>query len=138
MLHSSAGRFSDAEDISSRGGSTLGGNAEELKKQAPVLAELHQARKQGDELRSQLAQASEQLKTAQGRVSQLEAQLKQAPAAANLDQTRKQGEELRSQLAEQLKTAQRRVSQLEAQLKQAPAAAAVDQNGKEATPAPQQ
>ena len=87
------------------------------------------AGKQGDELRAQLAQATEQLKTSQGRISQLEGQLKQAPSAADLDKAGKQGAELSAQLAqatEQLKASQDRISELEGQLKQAPSAADLD------------
>jgi hypothetical protein len=87
------------------------------------------ARKQSDDLRSKLAQATEQLKSSQGRVSQLEAQLKQVPSSADLDNARKQSDDLRSQLAqatEQLKSPQGRVSQLEAQLKQVPSSADLD------------
>src|SRR5439155_791233 len=93
-----------------------------LVSEAPTSAD-----KRGDELRAQLAQATEQLKASQGRISQLEAQLTQAPGAADLDQAGKQGAELRAQLAqatEQLKASQGRISQLEAQLTQAPSAAA--------------
>jgi TPR repeat protein len=61
---------------------------------------LDKARKQGDELRSQLAQANEQLKASQDRVVQLGAQLKQAPALTDLDKARKQGDELRPQLSQ--------------------------------------
>jgi hypothetical protein len=54
-------------------------------------------------------QATEQLKSSRGRVSQLEAQLKQTPSSADLDNARKQADDLRSQLAqaaEQLKSSQ--------------------------------
>jgi chromosome segregation ATPase len=101
---------------------------------APVSESRASAGKQRDELRAQLAQATEQLKTSQGRISQLEAQLKQAPSAADLDKAGKQEEGLRAQLAqatEQLKTSQGRISQLEAQLKQAPSAADLDKAGKQ-------
>jgi hypothetical protein len=86
------------------------------------------------ELRAQLAQATEQLKASQDRISQLEGQLKQAPSAADLDKAGKQGDELRAQLTqatEQLKASQGRISQLEGQLKQAPSAADLDDARKE-------
>jgi len=86
------------------------------------------------ELRAQLAQATEQLKASQDRISQLEGQLKQAPSAADLDKAGKQGDELRAQLTqatEQLKASQGRISQLEGQLKQAPSAADLDKAGKQ-------
>ena len=85
-------------------------------------------------MRAQLAQAAEQLKASQGRVSQLEGQLKQAPSAADLDKAGKQGAELRAQLtqaAEQLKASQGRISQLEGQLKQAQSVADLDDARKE-------
>jgi hypothetical protein len=50
-------------------------------------------------MRAQLAQAAEQLKASQGRVSQLEAQRKQAPSAADLDDARKEIGDPRSQLS---------------------------------------
>jgi hypothetical protein len=99
---------------------------------APVSKAPASADKEGAELRAQLAQATEQLKAPQGRITQLEGQLKQAPSAADLDQAGKQGAELRAQLTqatEQLKASQSRISQLEAQLKQAPSAADLDQAG---------
>jgi chromosome segregation ATPase len=95
---------------------------------------LDKAGKQGDELRAQLAQATEQLKASQSRTSQREGQLKQAPSTAALDKAGKQGDELRAQLAqatEQLKASQSRIGQLEGQLKQAPSAAALDDAQKE-------
>jgi phage shock protein A len=101
---------------------------------APVIESPTSADKQGAELRAQLAQATEQLKSAQGRISELEGQLRQAPSAADLDKAGKQGNELRAQLAqatERLKTSQGRVSQLEAQLRQAPSAADLDKAGKQ-------
>src|SRR5438270_753701 len=95
-----------------------------LVSKAPASAD-----KEGEELRAQLAQATEQLKTSQGRISELEGALKQAPSAADLDKAGKQGEALRGQLAqatEQLKASQGRISELEGQLKQAPSAADLD------------
>src|SRR5580700_1865602 len=100
----------------------------------PVVESLAAARQQGDELQAQLAQATEQLKTSQNRIGQLEGQLKQAPSAADLDKAGKQGAELRAQLTqatEQLKASQGRISQLEGQLKQAPSAADLDKSGKQ-------
>src|SRR5580700_9298763 len=100
----------------------------------PIVESLAAARQQGDELQAQLAQATEQLKTSQNRIGQLEGQLKQAPSAADLDKAGKQGAELRAQLtqaAEQLKASQGRISQLEGQLKQAPSAADLDKAGKQ-------
>jgi uncharacterized phage infection (PIP) family protein YhgE len=88
-----------------------------------VVKSSYSARKEADDLRSQLAQAAEQLKSSQRRVSQLEGQLKQTPSSTDLDNARKQADGLQSQLAqatEQLKSSQGRVSQLEAQLKQTP------------------
>ena len=67
---------------------------------APVSESPASAGKQGAELRAQLTQATEQLKTSQGRVSQLEAQLKQAPTPADLDKSGKQGAELLAQLTQ--------------------------------------
>jgi predicted RNase H-like nuclease (RuvC/YqgF family) len=101
---------------------------------APVSESPASAGKQGAELQAQLTQAAEELKTSQGRISQLEAQLKQAPSAADLDKAGKQGAELRAQLTqatEQLKASQGRISQLEGQLKQAPSAADLDKAGKQ-------
>jgi len=68
--------------------------------QVSATAELDEARKPGDELRSQLARATEQLQSARGRIDQLEAQLNQTPPAAELDKARKQGDELRAQQAQ--------------------------------------
>jgi hypothetical protein len=78
----------------------------------------YSARNQADDLQSQLVQVTEQLKSSQGRVSQLEAQLKQTPSSADLEDARKQANDLQSRLVqatEQLKSSQGRVSQLEAQ-----------------------
>ena len=75
-------------------------------KQTPSSADLDNARKRADDLRSQLAQATEQLKSSQG---QLEAQLRQTPSSADLDTARKQAGDLQSQLAqatEKLKSSQ--------------------------------
>jgi BMFP domain-containing protein YqiC len=66
------------------------------------------------ELHSQLAQATEQLKSSQDRIAQLEAQLKQTPNPAALDTARRQ------------EASQDRIGQLEAQLKQAPNPADLD------------
>jgi exonuclease VII large subunit len=80
---------------------------------------LAKARQQGDELQAQLIQATDQLKSSQDRISQLEAQLKQSSSSADLDKARQQGDELHSQLGqatERLKSSQDRISQLEAQL----------------------
>jgi hypothetical protein len=99
-----------------------------------VPAPYTKMKKQGGELRAQLAQATEQLKASQVRISQLEGQLKQAPSTADLDKAGKQGGELPAQLAqatEQLKASQVRISQLEGQLKQAPSAADLDDARKE-------
>jgi TPR repeat protein len=93
-------------------------------KQTPSRADLDNARKQSDDLRSQLAQATEQLKSSQGRVGQLEGQLKQVASSADLDNARKQTDNLQSQFAqatEQLKSSQGRINQLEGQLKSASA-----------------
>jgi len=101
-------------------------------KQTPSSADLDNARKRADDLRSQLAQATEQLKSSQG---QLEAQLRQTPSSADSDTARKQADDLQSQLAqatEQLKSAQGRVGQLEAQLKQTPSGADFDNARKQA------
>src|SRR5437588_333167 len=100
-----------------------------LVSEAPASAD-----KQGEALRAQLAQATEQLKTSQGRDSELDGQLKRAPCAAAPATAGKQGEALRAQPAqanEQLKTAQGRISQLEGPLKQAPSAADLDKSGKQ-------
>src|SRR3984957_20057968 len=121
----------DADTVSSRLSATRSGPADAS---APASESPAPAGKQGDELRAQLAQATEQLKTSQGRISQLEGQLKQAPSAADLDKAGKQGDELRAQLAqgtEQLKTSQRRIGQQKGQLKQAPSAADLDRAGKQ-------
>jgi hypothetical protein len=59
----------------------------------------YSARNQADDLQSQLVQVTEQLKSSQGRVSQLEAQLKQTPSSADLDNARKQADDLQSQLS---------------------------------------
>ncbi len=120
-----------ADAVSPRLNATRSGQADAS---APVSESPASAGKQGDELRAQLTQATEQLKTSQGRISQLEGQLKQAPSAADLHKAGKQGEGLRAQLAqatEQLKTSQGRISQLEGQLKQAPSAADLDDARKE-------
>ena len=98
-----------ADTVSPRLSATRSGQADAS---APVFESPASSDKRGDELRAQLAQATEQLKTSQGRISQLEAQLKQAPSAADLAKSGKQGEELRTQLAqatEQLKTSQGRI-----------------------------
>jgi hypothetical protein len=95
----------------------------------------YSARNQADDLQSQLVQVTEQLKSSQGRVSQLEAQLKQTPSSADLENARKQADDLQSQLAqatEQLKSSQGRVSQLEAQLKQTPSSADLEDARKQA------
>src|SRR4029077_12291860 len=73
---------------------------EAQQKQAPAVGDLDKARKQGDDLHTQLNQAAEQLKTSQERVAQLEAQQKQAPAVGDLNKARKQGEELYSDTTE--------------------------------------
>jgi chromosome segregation ATPase len=111
-----------ADAVSPRLSATRSGQADAS---APVSESPASAGKQGDELRAQLSQATEQLKASQGRISQLEGQLKQAPSAADLDKADKQGEELRAQLAQatnQLKASQGR-------MKQAPSAA--DKAGKQ-------
>jgi len=80
---------------------------------------------QANELRSRLAQPSEQLKPSQDRGGKVEAELEQPPSAADLVALQKQTGELRTQLAqstEQLKASQDRVRQLEAQPKQIPSA----------------
>jgi len=64
-----------------------------------VVKSSNPARKQLEDLQSQLAQATEQLKSSQGRVGQLEAQLKEVPSSADLDNARKQVDDLRSQLS---------------------------------------
>jgi hypothetical protein len=86
-----------ADAVSPRLSATRSGQADAS---APVSESPASADKQGDELRAQLAQATEQLKTSQGRISQLEGQLKQAPSAADLDKSVKQGDELLAQLAQ--------------------------------------
>src|SRR3984893_14760121 len=80
----------------------------------PVVESLAAARQQGDELRAQLTQATEQLKASRGRISQLEGQLKQAPSAADLDKAGKQGDELRAQLSAANVIVEGRKSQIEA------------------------
>src|SRR3977135_2800616 len=67
---------------------------------ALFVESLASARKEGDDLRSQLAQATKQLKSSQVRISLLEAQPKQTLSPADLEKARKQGDELRSQLAQ--------------------------------------
>jgi len=83
------------------------------------------AQNQASELRSRLAQPSEQLKPSQDRGGKVEAELEQPPSAADLVALQKQTGELRTllaQSAEQLKASQDRVRQLEAQPKQIPSA----------------
>src|SRR5258708_356033 len=96
---------------------------------APVSESTASADKQGDELRAQLTQATEQLKMSQGRISQLEGQLKQAPSAADLDKAGKQGGELRAQLTaakEMVEGRKAQISAPEGHLKGAPSDADVD------------
>ena len=91
--------------------------------QAPSRDELTSTQRQADELRGQLAQATDQLKASQDHVRRLEAQLKQAPNRDELTSTRQQADKLSGQLGqatEQLKASQDRVDRLEAQLRQAP------------------
>jgi TPR repeat protein len=75
---------------------------------------LDKAGKQGAELRAQLAQATEQLKASQGRVSQLEAQLKQAPSAADLDDAQKKIRDLQSRVSAANVIVEGRKSQIDA------------------------
>jgi hypothetical protein len=62
------------------------------------FSHLLSAGKQGAELRAQLTQATDQLKTSQNRIGQLEGQLKQAPSAADLDKAGMLGAGLRARL----------------------------------------
>ncbi len=91
--------------------------------QAPRRDDRLSADQQAEELRSQLSQATEQLKASQVWTSQLEAELNQRPSRDDLHSAQLQADELRSQLreaAEQFKASQVRNSQLEAELNQRP------------------
>src|SRR5258707_149207 len=89
--------------------------------QAPRRDDRLSADQQAEELRSQLSQATEQLKASQVWTSQLEAELNQRPSRDDLHSAQLQADQLRSrdpQLTERLTASQVRTSQLEAELEE--------------------
>jgi hypothetical protein len=111
LISGSSPSAPDADAVPPNLSATRSGQADAS---APVFESPASSDKRGDELRAQLAQAMEQLKTSQGRISQLEAQLKQAPSAADLDDARKEIGDLRSQLSAAKVIVEGRKSQIEA------------------------
>jgi TPR repeat protein len=77
--------------------------------------------RQSDEFRSQLNQATDQLRSSQARITALEAELNQRPSRDDLTSAQRKADELRSQLkqaADQLSSSQVRISGLEGELEE--------------------